>query len=123
MIITINEKKFSVGVLSLKRNFTVEEKYRVTTLDGKKHREVRGVYKSYTLTLGNINEETYDELVDEFTSTDENKKVKLPYGKTGFTEFEAMFENVSDELLYERNGRRYWTNLTVTFTARETGGV
>ena len=121
MIIEINNKAFSVGVLNLKREFDIEEKYRITTENGKRHREVRGVYKCYTLTIGNIDEDVYDSLIELLTSTEEYQRVKLPYGKTGFTEYEAMFENISDELMYERNGQRYWTNLSIKFTARETG--
>ena len=123
MTIEINGVAFQVGVLNLKREFNIEEKYRITTENGKKHREIRGIYKCYTLTVGNIDEDIYDSLIEVLTSTDEYQKVKLPYGKTGFTEYEAMFESISDELMYERGGKRYWTNLSIKFTARETGGA
>ena len=42
MTIEINGVAFRVGVLNLKREFNIEEKYRITTENGKKHREIRG---------------------------------------------------------------------------------
>lgn len=118
MIIKIDNISYKVGMLSLKREFNIEEKYNVTTEDGVKHREIRGIYNNYTLQLGNINEDTYDELMDALTSGKEYQAVEIPDGKDGFKTFEAMFSSISDELVRERNGIRHWDNLSIKFMAR-----
>lgn len=40
----IGNSIFRVGLVSLSRSFRVDEKYRVTTEDGKIRREIRGIY-------------------------------------------------------------------------------
>ena len=53
---------YDVGVAAVSREAKLEERYRITTADGKIHREVQGVYFTYQLTLGNIAKAAYDNL-------------------------------------------------------------
>lgn len=119
MQLLIDNVPYTVGTLSLKRMWEVEETYRVTTEDGSRHRQVRGVYPSYSLMLGNVDADTYDALVAQLTMAAESQSVQVPDGKNGFLTYEAMFTGITDELLTERNGVRHWDNLTVTFTAKD----
>lgn len=124
MTIEIDGKPYTVGVFNLKRDFEIKEKYNVTTEDGVRHRELVGIYKNYTLLLGNVSEDTYDALLSVFISNKEYQRVKLPDGKNGFITFNAMFKNIFDELMTKRNGIRFWNNITVRFEATEPiGGV
>lgn len=68
MILQINDKSFNIGTINLSRQWDIEEKYRVTTESGTKLREVRGVYKKYTLNLRNIDDTTYNDLIEELTN-------------------------------------------------------
>lgn len=119
MNIEIDGVSYKAGVVSLKREIEFYEKYRMTTEDGVRHREVGGVYKNYTLVIGNIDADTYDRLMDVLLSGKEYDIVRIPDGKSGFIEFKAMFDGISDELMTERNGIRHWDNLAVKFTAKE----
>lgn len=123
MYFEIDGVSYQVGVLNLKRDFSFYEKYRAQTEDGVWHRGIAGVYKNYTLTLGNVDKDVYDQMLAAFTSGNEYSIVKIPDGKVGFVTFKAMFEGITDELLTERNGIRHWDNLVVKFTAKEPVGV
>ena len=117
-----------VGLVSLSRSFRVDEKYRVTTEDGKIRREIRGIYTDYAVEIGDVDQEQYDLLIETLTSTEESQTVTLPYGRVGTITFQAAFESISDGISYideddEGNDEYFWDNLTVTFTAFEPKGV
>lgn len=118
----IGDQTFDVGLVSLSRAFRVEEKYRVTTEDGKFHREIRGVYTDYSMEIGDVNPEQYDLLLETLTSAEESQTVTMPYGQNGTISFEAAFESISDGISYidedeDGNDTYFWDKLTVTFTA------
>ena len=117
MDIYIDNHLYNIGVMELKREFNIETKYDLTTEDGVKHREVSGIYQNYSLLVGNINADTYDALITNLTTADEFHKVRLPDGKEGWKEFDAYFDTISDELVKDYNGIRFWDNLTITFSA------
>lgn len=117
MDIYIDNHLYNVGVMELKREFNIETKYDLTTEDGIKHREISGIYQNYSLLLGNINADTYDALLTNLTTADEFHKVRLPDGKSGWKEFDAFFDTITDELVKDYNGVRFWDNLTITFSA------
>ena len=124
----IGNSIFRVGLVSLSRSFRVDEKYRVTTEDGKIRREIRGIYTDYTVEIGDVDQEQYDLLIETLTSTEESQTVTLPYGRGGTITFQAAFESISDGISYideddEGNDEYFWDNLTVTFTAFEPKGV
>ena len=114
--------------MSLSRSFRVDEKYRVTTEDGKIRREIRGIYTDYAVEIGDVDQEQYDLLIETLTSTEESQTVTLPYGRVGTITFQAAFESISDGISYideddDGNDEYFWDNLTVTFTAFEPKGV
>ena len=124
----IGNSIFRVGLVSLSRSFRVDEKYRVTTEDGKIRREIRGIYTDYAVEIGDVDQEQYDLLIETLTSTEESQTVTLPYGRVGTITFQAAFESISDGISYideddEGNDEYFWDNLTVTFTAFEPKGV
>ncbi len=119
MILQINDKSFNVGTINLSRQWDIEEKYRVTTESGTKLREVRGVYKKYTLNLRNIDDTTYNDLIEELTNGADVSTVTLPYGKDGTVTFEAFFSKVSDELVKTIGNIHHWDNLSLEFEARK----
>lgn len=121
-ILKIGTKEFSVGLVKLNRSFRIDEKYRVTTEDGRVHREIRGVYTDYALEIGDIDQKQYDALIETLTSSEESQTVTLPYGANGTITFEAAFESISDGASYidedaQGNDVVFWDGLTVTFTA------
>jgi len=118
----IGDKTFFVGLVNLNRSFRVDEKYRVTTEDGQIRREIRGIYTDYSLTIGDVDQEQYDLLIETLTSDEESQVVTLPYGRNGTVTFQAAFESISDGVSYidtdeYGNDEYFWDNLTVNFTA------
>lgn len=116
-ILKIGDKSFDVGFVKLKRSFSIEEKYRVTTENGRIRREISGIYTNYALTIGNIDADQYDALIETLIANKESQTVTMPYGKNGTLTFDAAFEDISDECILEEEDECYWDNLTVTFTA------
>lgn len=118
----IGDAEFDVGFVFLGRNFRISEKYRVTTEDGQLRREIRGVYTDYSVTIGDVDQEQYDLLIDTLTSAEESQIVTLPYGKNGTVTFRAAFESISDGISYidideYGNDEYFWDDLKITFTA------
>ena len=123
----IGNNIFRVGLVSLSRSFRIDEKYRVTTEDGRIRREIRGIYTDYAVEIGDVDQEQYDLLIETLTSAEESQTVTMPYGRGGTVTFEAAFEGISDGISYideddEGNDIYFWDNLTVTFTAFEPVG-
>lgn len=122
MILQINGQNFEVGTINLSRAWTVEDKYRITTASGAIKRKVKGVYKSYGLNLRNVNDSTYNRLIDVLTDGSDYHTVTLPYGENGTTTFEAVFSDISDELIKTIGTTHHWDNLTINFEAKIPGG-
>jgi len=119
MTLIINNKSFEVGTIKLSRQWDIDEKYRATTESGLKLREVRGVYKRYSLSLRNIDNDTYDSLINELTSGANVHTVTLPYGESGTTTFEALFTSIKDELVKTIGSINHWDNLSIEFEAKD----
>lgn len=119
MKLIINDKSFDVGTINFSRQWDIEEKYRVTTESGTKLREVRGVYKKYTLSLRNIDDTVYNDLIEELTNGADMVTITLPYGKDSTVTFEAFFSSVSDELVKTIGNVHHWDNLSIEFEARK----
>ena len=118
----IGNQIFYVGLVSLKRAFRFDEKYRVTVESGQIRREIRGIYTDYVLEIGDIDQDQYDLLIETITAAEESQTVTLPYGRNGTLTFRAAFENISDGISYidedaAGNDIYFWDNLTITFTA------
>lgn len=124
----IGEQEFTVGLVSLSRNFRIDEKYRVTTEDGQIRREIRGIYTDYSVVIGDVDQAQYDLLIDALTSSEESQVVTLPYGRNGTVTFRAAFESISDGISYidedsDGNDEYFWDDLNITFTAFTPRGV
>ena len=106
----------------LRRTFSKHEKYRVRTMDGRIRREVAGTYITYSLSLGNVNQEKYDELIDLLLSDDEYATVIMPHTRIAGKNvvFDAIYEDITDELITEElDGTRCWDNLTIQLVMAE----
>lgn len=119
MTLTIDGYNFEVGTISLKRNFDIAEKYRVTTESGLMLREVRGVYLKYTLNLRNINSKTYDSLIGYLIRGQDAVTITLPIEEKGTITFQAFFTSISDELVKTVGNTNHWDNLSIQFEARD----
>lgn len=107
--------KVKTGV---KRNADFLDKYAQRTDDGDLKRELIGVYLNYRdikferQTDSNYNE--YNRLYNKLIEEQEFHDIEI----AGYT-FRAYFSNVSDTMYVYRNGRPYYKDLTVNFTAKQ----
>ena len=69
MNIKLNGTVYAVGVASVSRTLRRTEKYRVTTEDGRTHREVQATYMDFALNLGSFGAAEYDRLMSLLRST------------------------------------------------------
>lgn len=117
-MLIIDGERFDVEVEKLTRKADFLDKYAERTEDGDLKRELIGVYFNYTLQLfaGSRTSE-YSRLWDKLTEPVEFHEVTVPDSDGDYT-FTAYFSGVGDTLLLQRAARNYWTDLTVTFTAK-----
>ncbi len=118
-MVIIDGQTYHIPVVSLKRKAEFLDKYASRTEDGVLHRELIGVYYNYQLQLGStLDTAEYARLWRKLTEPTEFHTVTVPDESVDYT-FTAYFSNVSDEVRRIVNGKNYWQNLTVNFTARE----
>ena len=117
--LTIDGEVFDVTALTgVKRNADFLDKYANRTDDGDLKRELIGVFFNYQnikferQTDANYGE--YKKLYDKLTEAEEFHDINI----AGF-QFRAYFSNVSDELYLYKDGKPYFKNLTVNFTAKK----
>lgn len=115
----IDGKKYNIGVkIGVKRNADFLHKYANRNELGDLKAKLIGVYFNYE----NIGfepqvDENYDEynmLYDKLTEPKVFHTIKI----ANF-EFTAYFNSVSDEIYDYKNGKAYFKNLTVNFTAKK----
>jgi len=106
--------KVKTGV---KRNADFLDKYAKRTDDGDLKRELIGVYFNYReIKFERQTDENYDEynrLYDKLTEAEEFHTIVIA-GEY----FTAYFSNVSDNMYLYKNGRPYFKDLQVNFTAK-----
>ena len=119
MNIKLNGTVYAVGVASVTRTLRRTAKYRVTTEDGRTHREVQATYMDFALNLGNFGSAEYDRLMSLLRSTTDDIAVELPSSHTGTETYVGAFDNVSDEIITEDEDGVLWDNLTLSFTGTE----
>lgn len=117
--LTIDGVRYNVKVkVGVKRNAEFLDKYANRTDDGDLKRELIGVYFNYKSinferqTDSNYSE--YNRLYNKLTEAEEFHVINI-----GGFEFVAYFSNVSDEIYVYKNGKPYFKNLTVNFTAKK----
>lgn len=116
MTVKLNGTIYTVGVASVARRLRRKEKYRVTTEDGKTHREVQATYLDFSLSLGNFGEAEYDRLMAFLRSTTDDITAELPSSSTGVESYTGVFDAVKDEIIAEDGDGVLWDNLTLSFT-------
>ena len=119
MTIKLNGTACAVGVAAVTRTLRRTEKYRVTTEDGRTHREVQATYMDFTLTLGNFGAAEYDRLMALLRAETDDIAVELPSSSTGTETYVGAFDSVSDEIITEDEDGVVWDNLTLSFTGTE----
>lgn len=113
MDVIINEEVYDVGVASVKRTIRREEKYNVMTEDGRRHREIRGVYLDFTLELGGLDGEEYGRLMEFLRGGEAGGDVRLQVGEDVYTGF---FDGITDQALFEDEDGIWWDRLSLAFT-------
>ncbi len=117
--LTIDGEKYNIKVkIGLKRAADFLDKYANRVESGDLQRELIGVYFNYS----NINFEKqndanyseYERLYDKLSEAEEFHDINV----AGF-EFRAYFSNISDEMYRYKDGKPYFKNLTVNFTAKK----
>lgn len=115
----IDGQRYNVKVkIGIKRTADFLDKYANRTDDGDLKRELIGVYFNYKnisfdkQRISNYNE--YNRLYNKLTEPEEFHDINI----AGF-EFRAYFSNVSDEMYKFKDGKPYFKNLTVEFTAKK----
>lgn len=116
--LTIDGDSYNVAVLTgVKRNADFLDKYAERTDDGDLKREIIGVYFNYkSIKFTKQTDDNYNEYVrlhNKLTEAEEFHDIVIANQS-----FRAYFSNVSDEMYQYRNGRPYYKNLTVNFTAK-----
>lgn len=114
-MIEINGVSYAAEFSAISREKRTEYKYEVVTEDGRLHKEVRAVYWDYNLSIGNVDETSYDDLIAVLEQSDE-VTVALPAGRASVRSFTGRFTGVSDEVITEDDdGIRLWDNLELEF--------
>lgn len=119
MTVKLNGNIYTVGVASVTRSLRRKEKYRVTTEDGKTHREVQATYLDFSLSLGNFGAAEYDRLMALLRSTTDDITVELPSSSTGVESYVGVFDTITDEVISEDDNGALWDNLSLSFTGTE----
>lgn len=119
-MIIIDEETFDVGIVKITRKVTQSAESLGTTLDGKKHYDVKGTYYDYDVTFNTraLNVEEYDRLYEIITDPVEAHTVTLPYGQSTIT-FLARTKAGNDTLIFNYSNMKKWGGFTVTFESLE----
>lgn len=116
----IDNKKYRVAVLSIRRKAPILDKFAERTEDGTLHREVIGTYFNYEIKFGSNfeREDDYDKLFEVLTSPEPYHTITVPYGHRGSHTYQAYISNVGDDVKTIRDGETLWENLTANFLAQ-----
>ena len=117
-MITIDNNNYNVGIIKITRKATQNMENIGTTLDLRKHYDIRGTYYDYEVELATskMRVTDYDNLYEVLTTPQESHVVTLPYGQSTLT-FEARVSVASDVLVNSFTNFKKWGTLRVTFEA------
>ena len=117
-MITIDNNNYNVGIIKITRKATQNMENIGTTLDLRKHYDIRGTYYDYEVELATskMRVTDYDNLYEVLTTPQESHVVTLPYGQSTLT-FEARVSVASDVLVNSFANFKKWGTLRVTFEA------
>ena len=117
-MIQIDNNTYSVGIIKITRKASQKIESLGTTMDLRKHYDIKGTYYDYEVELATnrMNVADYDSLYEVLTTPQEYHTVILPYGQTTLT-FEARVSVASDSLISSFLNFKKWGTLKVTFEA------
>lgn len=119
-MITIDNRKFDIGITKITRKASQLAESLGTTLDGRKHYDVKGTYYDYDVVFNTraMKVSDYDELYELVTAPVEAHTVTLPFGQSTIT-FLAKTKAGKDELIFNYTNTKKWGGFTVTFESLE----
>ena len=92
-----------------------DDYYKVKTMDGKVHRDIKGKRTNYTVVFYNKNYEEYDNL-KRYLRGKKTVKLGVPYGRLSYIEGEFLVTIVGDVPVGKTvDGYMYHTGLEVIF--------
>lgn len=117
-MITIDNNSYDVGIIKITRRATQDIDKLGTTMDLRKHYDIKGTYYDYEVELATYKMQLaeYDSLYEILTTPQESHTVTLPYGQSTLT-FEARVSVASDSLIKSFTAFKKWSSLKVTFEA------
>lgn len=117
-MIVIDGTSFDVGIVRITRKASQKLENLGTTMDLRKHYDVRGTYYDYEVEFATkqMNLSAYDNLYEALTTPQESHEVTLPYGQSTLT-FNARVSVASDVLLKSFTDFKKWGSIKVTFEA------
>ncbi len=117
-MITIDDVTYNVGIIKITRTASQKIDSIGTTLDLRKHYDVKGTYYNYDVELAtnNLGIDIYDELYEVLTAPVESHIVTMPYAQSTIT-FEARVSVASDSLIKNFMTFKKWGSIKVTFEA------
>lgn len=117
-MITIDNNTYEVGIIKITRKASQNIESLGTTLDLRKHYDIRGTYYDYEVEFATTRLQVadYDNLYEVLTTPTESHTVTLPYGQDTLT-FEARVSVASDSLISSYTNLKKWGTLKVTFEA------
>lgn len=103
------------NVSSITPNVVYDYYYDVQTMDGKKHRKVKGKRTNYDVVFFNNDYEKYDELKSILRSK-EVITLNFPYGTFSYVQGEFLCTVLGDNIIGKTvDNKMYVTGLSVTF--------
>lgn len=111
-MITIDSNTYEVGIIKVTRKASQSIESLGTTLDLRKHYDIKGTYYDYEVELATSNMKVtdYDNLYEALTDPQESHTVTLPYGQSTLT-FEARVSVASDSLISSYTTFKKWRNI------------
>ena len=117
-MITIDGNTYEVGIIKITRKASQNLESLGTTLDQRKHYDIKGTYYDYEVELATSRMKLtdYDNLYEALTTPVESHTVTMPYGQSTLT-FEARVSVASDNLIVGYTNFKKWGTLKVTIEA------
>lgn len=117
-MIKIDNNTYDIGIIKITRKASQNMESLGTTLDLRKHYDIKGTYYDYEVELATtqMNVTDYDNLYEVLTTPTESHIVEMPYGQETLT-FEARVSVAADSLISSYTIFKKWGTLKVTFEA------
>lgn len=118
-MVIIDGTTYDVPVSSLQRKAEFLDKYAQRVESGDLQRDLIGVYFNYTLqfTSSVLHADEYQALWNKLTDPVKFHDIKVP-DFDGYYTFKGYVSNVSDEILWQKDGKGTWKNLSCDFIAK-----